>query len=125
MTTMKKTAWITLLVFLVSWTTTFAQKKEADAKTPTEIATIQTNKMTTNYGLNDSQKSKVYAINVRTANQLEALKKNNKLNPTALQSKKAEIVNKQRADISSCLNQSQRTKFDQDNKAYDAKQTKH
>ena len=121
---MKKTAWITLLVFLVSWTTTFAQKKEADAKTPTEIATIQTNKMTANYGLNESQKSKVYAINVRTANQLEALKKNNKLNPTALQSKKAEIVNKQRADISSCLNQSQRTKFDQDNQKYDAKQSK-
>ena len=121
---MKKTAWITLLVFLVSWTTTFAQKKEADAKTPTEIATIQTNKMTTNYGLNESQKSKVYAINVRTANQLEALKKNNKLNPTALKSKKVEIINKQRADISSCLNQSQRTKFDQDNQKYDAKQSK-
>ncbi len=121
---MKKTAWITFLVFLVSWTTTFAQKKGADVKTPTEIATIQTNKMTTNYGLNESQKSKVYAINVRTANQLESLKKNNKLNPTAFQSKKLEILNKQRADISGCLNQTQRTKFDQDNQKYDSKQSK-
>ena len=122
---MKKTTWITLIFFLFSWTITFAQKKESDAKTPTEIATIQTNKMVANYGLNDTQKSKVYSINLRTANQLETLKKNNKLDQSSLQTKKREIQNKQRADISSCLNQTQRAKFEQDNKSYDAKQSKH
>lgn len=122
---MKKTTWITLIFFLFSWTITFAQKKESDAKSPIEIATIQTNKMVTNYGLNDTQKSKVYTINLRAANQLEALKKNNKLDQSSLQTKKREIQNKQRGDISSCLNQTQRAKFEQDNKSYDAKQSKH
>lgn len=121
---MMKKVMLTLLVVLVSCAATFAQKKEGDAKTPTEIASIQTSKMVTNYGLNESQKSKVYAINLRTANQLEALKKNNKLGPSAFQAKKTEIVNKQRADISGCMNQTQRAKFDQDNQKYDAKQSK-
>ena len=114
-----------LFCFILGINVSFAQdQKRTERIEPTEIATIQTNKMVNNYGLNDAQKSQVYAINLRTANQIEAVKKNNKLDKAAIQVKKNEILVNQRVSINKVLTQSQRAKFNEDNAKYDAKKQK-
>jgi Spy/CpxP family protein refolding chaperone len=114
-----------LFCFILGINVSFAQdQKRTERIEPTEIATIQTNKMVNNYGLNDAQKSQVYAINLRTANQIEAVKKNNKLEKAAIQIKKNEILVNQRVSINKVLTQSQRAKFNEDNAKYDAKKQK-
>jgi len=114
-----------LFCFIFSISVSFAQgQKRTERIEPTEIATIQTNKMVNNYGLTDAQKSQVFAINLRTANQIEAIKKNNKLGKSAVEVKKNEILVNQRVSINNVLTQVQRAKFSEDNAKYDAKKLK-
>ncbi len=114
-----------LFCFIFSISVSFAQgQKRTERIEPTEIATIQTNKMVNNYGLTDAQKSQVFAINLRTANQIEAIKRNNKLGKSAVEVKKNEILVNQRVSINNVLTQVQRAKFSEDNAKYDAKKLK-
>lgn len=125
MKTMTKSKIAILFCFIFSISVSFAQgQKRTERIEPTEIATIQTNKMVNNYGLTDAQKSQVFAINLRTANQIEAIKKNNKLGKSAVEVKKNEILVNQRVSINKVLTQVQRAKFSEDNAKYDAKKLK-
>jgi hypothetical protein len=125
MKTMTKSKIAILFCFIFSISVSFAQgQKRTERIEPTEIATIQTNKMVNNYGLTDAQKSQVFAINLRTANQIEAIKRNNKLGKSAVEVKKNEILVNQRVSINNVLTQVQRAKFSEDNAKYDAKKLK-
>ena len=96
-----------------------AQKKTEKLST-SDIAFRQTEKMVKIYGLNNDQKSKVYSINLSTANKLVDLKKI-KMNESEYLADKSSILNTQRVEISKVLPSDQKSKFEADNRKYDAK----
>jgi hypothetical protein len=115
---MKKNILLLFFMFL-NVTLCLAQKKTEKLST-SDIAFRQTEKMVKIYGLNNDQKSKVYSINLSTANKLVDLKKI-KMNESEYLADKSSILNTQRVEISKVLPSDQKSKFEADNRKYDAK----
>lgn len=97
---------------LLTASLTFAQQtQQREPKTPEERAKKQSERLTTQLGLSDDQKSKIYEINLKEINDSEAVRKDATLSEDAKKEKLKAIHESRKTSYSQVLTDEQQKKL--------------